>query len=102
VDAAGEKIRAFNRKAQPHLQDRMKALKAKRGWSDADYEEQSLAYLGDARTMELDAKSSALFVKIDTLGRPDEEKPLDCAAIAEIEAAASEMLAILKAKSALR
>ncbi len=100
VDAAAADIRAFNSDAQPKLQEKLKALKTKKGWSDESFEEKGLDYLRDARIAELDQKTSELYTKIDTLGRPDPGQPVDCAGLAELKAAGSEMLAVLKTKSA--
>ncbi len=100
VDAAAADIRAFNADAQPKLQEKLKALKNKKGWIDESFEEKGLDYLRDTRIAELDQQSNELFTKIDTLGRPEPGQPVDCAGLAELKAAGSEMLAVLKTKSA--
>lgn len=99
VDKSGAELRAFNAEAVPKLQEKLKQLKEKRGWDDADYEDKALAVVRDDRTSKLDADAEDLIVKIDQLGRPPEKGPLDCSKLAELEAAGLELLAVMKAKS---
>jgi hypothetical protein len=99
VDAAGVELRKFNAEAQPKLKDKLKALRDKKGWRESNYEEKGLDYLRDERIAALDVKSNELYTKIDTLGRPDPGAPVDCAGLAELEAAGAEMLAVFKTKS---
>lgn len=99
VDAAGVSLRSFNMEAAPKLQAKMRQLKEKKGWSEAEYEEKSTEYLRDDRTAELDATANDLLIKIDTLGRPPEGKAPDCAGLDELRAAGVELLAVMKAKS---
>jgi hypothetical protein len=99
VDKSGVALRAFNAEALPKLQDKLKQLKAKKGWDDADYEEKALASVRDARTSKLDADAEDLIIKIDQLGRPPEKGEPDCGKLAELEAAGLELLAVMKAKS---
>ncbi len=60
----------LQRRGDAQAQDKLKQLKDKKGWDDADYEEKALADLRDQRTAKLDADAEDLIVKIDTLGRP--------------------------------
>ncbi len=99
VDKSGAALRAFNAEALPKLQDKLKQLKEKKGWDDADYEENALASVRDDRTTKLDAEAEDLIVKIDQLGRPPEKGEPDCSKLAELEAAGLELLAVMKAKS---
>jgi hypothetical protein len=99
VDKSGATLRAFNAQALPKLQDKLKQLKVKRGWDDADYEEKALDSVRDDRTAKLDAEAEDLILKIDTLGRPPAEGAPDCAKLAELEAAGIELLAVMKTKS---
>ena len=70
VDRSGSALRAFNEEALPKLQEKLKQLKERRGWSDAEYEEKGLGNLRDARSSQFDTDAEELIVKIDTLGRP--------------------------------
>jgi len=99
VDRSGAALRAFNAEALPKLQERLKQLKIKNGWDDSNYEEKALAAVRDERTMKLDAQAEDLIVKIDQLGRPPETGPADCSKLNELEAAGTELLAVMKAKS---
>ncbi len=99
VDKSGAQLRAFNAEALPKLQDKLKQLKDKKGWSDADYEDKAMASVRDERTAKLDADAEDLIIKIDQLGRPPEKGPIDCAKLTELEAAGLELLAVMKAKS---
>jgi hypothetical protein len=99
IDKSGAALRAFNAEAQPKLQDKLKQLKTKKGWGDADYEEKALARVRDARTRKFDADAEELIMKIDRLGRPPDKGEADCSKLAELEAAGLELLAVMKAKS---
>ncbi len=100
VDRSGAQLRAFNAEALPKLKDKLRELKDKKGWDDAGYEEKALAKIRDKRTAKLDDDAENLILKIDTLGQPPAEGPLDCTKLAALEAASLELLAVMKAKSA--
>jgi len=99
VDKSGAQLRAFNADALPKLQEKLKQLKDRKHWTDADYEEKAMASVRDERTAKLDADAEDLIVKIDQLGRPPESGPIDCTKLTELEAAGIELLAVMKAKS---
>jgi len=100
VDEAAAALRNFNAEAQPKLKKKLKSLKDKKGWSEANYEETALAALRDERIAAFDTQSSELFTKIDSLGRPEPEAATSCASLAELKAAGVELLALMKTKSA--
>jgi hypothetical protein len=99
VDEAGANLRAVNAANAPKLQAKIKQLKERKGWSDADYEEKAYDYLADKRLSELDAQANELLVNIDGLGRVPEGSPPDCSKLPELKAAASELLAVMRTKS---
>jgi hypothetical protein len=99
VDKSGAALREFNAQALPKLQEKLKQLRDKKGWNDADYEERALDGARDEHTAKLDADAEDLILKIDTLGRPPTDAPPDCAKLAELEAAGLGLLAVMKAKS---
>jgi hypothetical protein len=101
VDRSGASLRAFNAEALPKLRAKLKELKDKKGWDEADYEEKGLASIGDKHSEKLDTEAEDLILKIDTLGRPPAEGPPDCTKLAELDAAGLELLAVMKAKSTL-
>ncbi len=100
VDHSGAALRAFNADAQPKLNERIKDLKIKKAWPDEGYQEAAYNYLQDARMAQFDAHSNDLLGKIDSLGRQGEKGGADCAALDELKAAGSELLGVMKAKSA--
>jgi hypothetical protein len=100
VDDAGASLREFNAKAMPQLQGRLRALQAKKGWNDGDYEGLARERIADETTARLDTQVNELLDQIDQLGRvPDGAKP-DCAKLDQIQASSVELLAVMKAKSA--
>jgi hypothetical protein len=99
VDRSGASLRDFNGKAMPKVQDKLKLLKDRKGWSDADFIENSMHALRDDRSAQLDAEAEGLLVKIDELGRPPEGAPIDCGKLAEIDLTTAKLLQVMKAKS---
>jgi hypothetical protein len=99
VDSAGASLRAYNLEAAPKLQARIKALAAKKGWSEHDAEDNAIASLQDERIGKLDATSNELLAKIDTLGRSEPGQSIDCAKLDDLKTAGIELLAVMKAKS---
>ncbi len=99
VDSAGAALRAYNLEAAPKLQGRIKALAAKKGWTDQESEDNAIASLQDDRIAKLDATSNELLAKIDTLGRLEPGKAVDCAQLDDLKTAGIELLAVMKAKS---
>ena len=100
VDQSGASLRSFNGEAQPKLNERIKALKAKKGWPDEGYEEKAYDYLQDQRIAEFDTRSNDLLSKIDMLGQQGEKGGAECPSLDELKAAGGELLGVMKAKSA--
>ena len=99
VDGAGGALRAYNADATPRLQARIKALAAKKAWSEAETEDTAVTYLQDDRLRKLDETANTLLAKIDTLGQQEPGKPLDCAKLDDLKSAGIELLAVMKAKT---
>jgi len=99
VDAAGEALRGFNASMAPELQQRLKQLKAAKGWSDQEAERLAQDYLFDARLAGLDRKANDLLTKLDDLGSLGEKGGADCAKLDDLKATGVELLAVMKAKS---
>ena len=99
VDSAGAALRAYNLDASPKLQSRIKALAAKKGWSEQEAEDNAITSLQDERIGKLDATSNELLAKVDTLGRLEPGQPIDCAKLNDLKTAGIELLAVMKAKS---
>ena len=98
VDNAGASLRTFNTQNAPRLQEKLRQLKAKRGWSDTEFEERSIDLLHDARIEELDRQANDILGRIDTLGAAPQGTP-DCNKLADLQAASVELLATMRAKS---
>jgi hypothetical protein len=99
VDAVGASLRAVNAENAPRLQGKLRQLKAKRGWSDVEFEERSIEVMHDARVEALDRQANDILSRIDQLGDTTQEKP-DCDKLAGIRAASIELVATMRAKSA--
>jgi hypothetical protein len=99
VDQAGEKLRRLNTETQPRIDAAMRQLKAKRGWSDTDYEEKAYEALQDDRVTAFDTSANELLAKIDTLGASGTAATVPCARIADVEAASLELQATIRAKT---
>lgn len=99
IDQSGASLRALTLEAQPKLQERMQRYRAALNLSDTDYENVALDAIEDATLEDLDRKSSALLLRVDSLGRvPDGVQP-DCAKLEELRAAAADLNAVIKGKS---
>ncbi len=99
VDQAGLTLRAFNLENAPKLQTKLAILSEKKKWPEEEREEKARDFLQDKRISALDTTANELLVKIDTLGRPSEKAPPDCAKLDDLKAAGVELLAVMKTKS---
>ncbi len=99
VDASGAGLRAFTLETQSKLQERMRRYGQVAKLGDAEYENAALDAIQDATLEKLDARSSELILKVDTLGRVPEGAQPDCAKLGEVKAAAAELLTVIKTKS---
>src|SRR6516165_11343345 len=100
VDEAGAALRKLNAETKPRLQPKMLQLKARKGWSDADYEEKTFAALQDDHIASLDARANELLARIDALGGMSPQSAIDCAKLDELTAASVELQATVKSKTA--
>lgn len=98
VDATGQALHRINTELLPGLQSRMRQLKDVMGWPEADHQERAVEMMSDKRSRELDAAAQELLARIDTLGNAKGD--VDCARIAELEAATSELIATMRTKTA--
>ncbi|HET6389881.1 DUF1134 domain-containing protein [Hyphomicrobium sp.] len=101
IDQSGASLRALTLEAQPKLQERMQRYRAALKLSETDYEEAALDAIQDPALEEFDKKSSALLLKVDSLGRVPEGVQPDCAKLREMRAAAEELNGVIKGKSDL-
>jgi hypothetical protein len=103
VDASAAELRAFSAETQPKLKAKLQALRDHKKWTDADYETKGLKLVRDPKLDAFDAEAGELLSKIDTLGSPESTDGAasgDCAGLTELKAASSELMAVMRAKSA--
>lgn len=103
VDASAAELRTFSAETQPRLKQKLQALRDHKGWTDPDYETRGLRLIHDKKLDDFDAQAGELLSKIDTLGTPesaDSAASTSCANLAELKAASSELMAVMRAKSA--
>jgi hypothetical protein len=103
VDASAAELRQFSAETQPKLKEKLLALRDHKQWTEPDFESKGLALVHDAKLDEFDAKAGDLLSKIDTLGSPETSDPnanTSCANLAELKTASSELMSVMRAKSA--
>src|SRR5262245_25647385 len=100
VDQAGAALRKLNADNAPRLRAKMRELKERKGWSDADFEDKALSAVQDERIEAYNAQANDLLAKLDTLGSIEPASDADCGKISELSAASLELQATIKAKTA--
>jgi hypothetical protein len=100
VDQAGAALRKLNAENVPRVQAKVRQLKEAKGWPEAGYEEKAYQILQDERTAALDAQANELLGRLDQLGNVDPASEADCVKLQELTAAALELQATVKAKTA--
>ena len=103
VDVSAAELRKFSADTQPLLKQKLQALRDHKQWQDPDFEAQGLALVHDKKLDAFDAQAGELLSKIDTLGSPEPADPsanLSCANLSELKAASSELMSVMRAKSA--
>jgi hypothetical protein len=98
VDQAGANLRRITQELQPRLDQRLRQLKAKRGWADGDYEEKGYAEIADARSEALERQANELLARIDTLGALPAGATPECGRLQELSAASLELQATVRTK----
>jgi hypothetical protein len=98
VDDAGRVLRRLHEENQPRIEAGFRKLQAARGWSDDEYFIKASELLTDARAEALDAKAGELLARLDRLAEVASNAPGDCARLADLEAAALELQAAVRAK----
>ncbi len=85
VDEAGASLRVLNARNKPLFQDKLRALKDKRGWSTDQFLEEAAPFVKDEKIEVWDNASSDLLMKIASLGQEGSEaKTPDCALLGEL------------------
>ena len=99
IDLSGANLRAFNRDAQPKLQDRMHRYAEAKKLPASGADDAALDAIQDAKLAALDEKSGGLLLRIDSLGRMDQSPTPDCAALDELKGLSRDLLSVMKEKS---
>ena len=99
VDQAGAALRKLNADNAPRLRAKMRELKDRKAWSDADFEDKALAAVQDERIEAYNAQANDLLAKLDALGSIEPASEADCGKIEELSAASLELQATIKAKA---
>jgi hypothetical protein len=99
VDQAGASLRKITAETQPRLEAKLKDVKASRGWTGADGDEQAYAAITDSRGAELDQTVNELLARVDQLGQLSAGAVPECGRITELEAAALELQAAVRARA---
>ncbi|HEX2843516.1 DUF1134 domain-containing protein [Hyphomicrobium sp.] len=103
VDASASELRAFSAETQPKLKQKLAALRDAKKWTEPDFETKGLTLVHDKKLDDFDTQAGELLSKIDTLGSPepaDGAANTSCANLTELKAASSELMAVMRAKSA--
>ncbi|MGE0765901.1 MAG: EipA family protein [Hyphomicrobiaceae bacterium] len=99
VDEAGARLRVITAETQPRIMAALRRLKEKPEWQGPEGDEKAAALMSDERTSELDTKAATLLALIDELSETSSTGSPDCSRLAELEAAALELQATVKAKA---
>jgi hypothetical protein len=85
VDSAAAALRDLNLKNRPVFQEKLRELKAKRGWSDDQFMKEAAPLVKDDKTDALDNVSSEMLAKITAMGEEGAAaKSPDCALMTEL------------------
>lgn len=85
VDRAAAELRTLNQKHSPAFQEKLRALKKKRGWSDDQFMTEAAPFVKDDAIDVYNRKSSEQLAKITAMGQEGAEaKTPDCALMAEL------------------
>ncbi|MEQ1710068.1 MAG: hypothetical protein ABL908_01550 [Hyphomicrobium sp.] len=87
VDDAAASLRDLNQKHKPDFQERLKALKDKRGWGHDQFMKEAAPFVKDDAIASFEAKSFELLEQISTLGQDGAAaKTPDCGLLVELQA----------------
>ena len=87
VDDAAASLRDLNQKHKPDFQERLKALKDKRGWGHDQFMKEAAPFVKDEAISGFEAKSFELLEQISTLGQDGAAaKTQECGLLVELQA----------------
>lgn len=85
VESAAATLRDLSAKNRPGFQDKLRALKVKRGWSTEEFMREAATYVQDDKITELDQRAGDLLTRINTMGEAGAAaKAPDCKLLAEL------------------
>lgn len=97
-DAAGA-LRDLNAQNRPPFQEKLRALKDKRGWTHDQFLREAAPLVQDARVAQYDKESSAYLGMIQSMGAEGAAaKEPDCAQLAQLRSHMEALVASQKAK----
>lgn len=85
VNGAAAALRDLNQKNRPSFQEKLRELKAKRGWSNDQFLKEAAPLVKDDNIDRLDTTSSELLAKITAMGQEGANaKAPDCSMMSEL------------------
>ena len=99
VDEAGSALRQINGQNKPAFQARLRTLREKQQWSEAEFRANAVPFVQDAEITAFDDRIRNRLIEITTLGSDDETSgPPDCALLEKLRSALDDLVATLEAK----
>ncbi|WP_174263592.1 EipA family protein [Hyphomicrobium sp. CS1BSMeth3] len=101
VDDAAAVLRRHSSETQPRIQAGIRQLKTRHGWRDEEEAERARELLANPESEALDHKAAQLLAAMDRLSEEGNQRPGDCAKLAELRATASALSTTVRRKSDL-
>jgi hypothetical protein len=99
VDDAAATLRDLNATNRPTFQDKLRALKDKKGWSTEQFLTEATTYVQDDKINEYDQTSADLLARINSMGAEGSAAATpDCTLLGEVKAAMKDLIAAQRAK----
>jgi hypothetical protein len=104
VDEAGAALRKLNSENRPALQEKLRALRDKRGWSNDQFIAEAAPFVRDEKTEDYDRQSNDFLEKITQMGQPSggadaaNARAPDCGVLAELKGHMASLVAVQQAK----
>jgi hypothetical protein len=94
VDGAAATLRDLNQKNRPLFQEKLRELKAKRGWSNDQFLKEAAPLVKDDKIDGLDNTSSELLARISAMGQEGANaKAPDCSVMSELNGFMQQLVA---------
>ncbi|MBN9263112.1 MAG: hypothetical protein J0I75_00830, partial [Hyphomicrobium sp.] len=98
MDDAAAVLRRHSSETQPRIQAGIRQLKTRHGWRDEEEAERARELLADPESEALDHKAAQLLAAMDRLSEEGNQRPGDCAKLAELRATASALSTTVRRK----